>query len=319
MTQNACPAGRRPPSTVGVVATITWGADVAAAYDRTTAPMFESAVLDPVVDRLAELAAGRRRRWSWRSAPAASPSRCTPAACRCTGIELSPHMVDAAAGEARRGRRRGDHRRHGHHPRRRHVPARVPRVQHDHERDHAGRAGRRASRTPPPTSNRAGASSSRSSCPRCAASRRASWAGCSTCSPATSASRRSTTSSTRSRGRTTGRTVDGRLVQHSAPYRYVWPSELDLMARLAGLAPPRPLGRLARRAVHVRQPQPGRRLREELGELLDEAFELAQVAALVDAVGVGAVLADDRVAGVPVATSARGSASRRGAPSGGSP
>ncbi len=26
--------------------------------------------------------------------------------------------------------------------------------------------------------------------------------------------------------------VDGRLVRHSAPYRYVWPSELDLMARL---------------------------------------------------------------------------------------
>jgi SAM-dependent methyltransferase len=29
--------------------------------------------------------------------------------------------------------------------------------------------------------------------------------------------------------------VDGRLVRHSAPYRYVWPSELDLMGRLAGL------------------------------------------------------------------------------------
>jgi hypothetical protein len=28
--------------------------------------------------------------------------------------------------------------------------------------------------------------------------------------------------------------VDGRLVQHAAPYRYVWPSELDLMARIAG-------------------------------------------------------------------------------------
>jgi SAM-dependent methyltransferase len=27
----------------------------------------------------------------------------------------------------------------------------------------------------------------------------------------------------------------GRLVRHSAPYRYVWPSELDLMARLAGM------------------------------------------------------------------------------------
>jgi len=30
------------------------------------------------------------------------------------------------------------------------------------------------------------------------------------------------------------REVDGRLVRHSAPYRYVWPSELDLMAQLAG-------------------------------------------------------------------------------------
>jgi ubiquinone/menaquinone biosynthesis C-methylase UbiE len=30
--------------------------------------------------------------------------------------------------------------------------------------------------------------------------------------------------------------VGGRLVRHSAPYRYVWPAELDLMARLAGLA-----------------------------------------------------------------------------------
>jgi SAM-dependent methyltransferase len=29
--------------------------------------------------------------------------------------------------------------------------------------------------------------------------------------------------------------VDGRLVKHSAPYRYVWPSELDLMGKLAGL------------------------------------------------------------------------------------
>ena len=28
--------------------------------------------------------------------------------------------------------------------------------------------------------------------------------------------------------------ADGRLVHHAAPYRYVWPSELDLMARLAG-------------------------------------------------------------------------------------
>lgn len=30
--------------------------------------------------------------------------------------------------------------------------------------------------------------------------------------------------------------VDGRLETFSAPFRYVWPSELDLMARLAGMA-----------------------------------------------------------------------------------
>lgn len=29
--------------------------------------------------------------------------------------------------------------------------------------------------------------------------------------------------------------VDGRLIRHSAPYRYVWPAELDLMATTAGL------------------------------------------------------------------------------------
>ena len=28
--------------------------------------------------------------------------------------------------------------------------------------------------------------------------------------------------------------VDGRMLHHAAPYRYVWPAELDLMARLAG-------------------------------------------------------------------------------------
>ena len=27
--------------------------------------------------------------------------------------------------------------------------------------------------------------------------------------------------------------IGGRLVRHSAPYRYIWPPELDLMARLA--------------------------------------------------------------------------------------
>ena len=29
--------------------------------------------------------------------------------------------------------------------------------------------------------------------------------------------------------------IDGELASRSAPFRYVWPSELDLMARLAGM------------------------------------------------------------------------------------
>jgi SAM-dependent methyltransferase len=33
------------------------------------------------------------------------------------------------------------------------------------------------------------------------------------------------------------RTADGTFKKSSAPFRYVWPSELDLMARLAGLTP----------------------------------------------------------------------------------
>ena len=55
---------------------------------------------------------------------------------------------------------------------------------------------------------------------------------------------------------------DGRLVRHSAPYRYVWPSELDLMARLAG-SDSGTAGRAGTGAVHLRQPEPGRGLRKE--------------------------------------------------------
>jgi SAM-dependent methyltransferase len=72
---------------------ITWGEDVAAAYDATSAAMFAPEVLDPAVARLAELAAG---------GPALELAIGTgrvalPLAQRgveVRGIELSPHMVD---------------------------------------------------------------------------------------------------------------------------------------------------------------------------------------------------------------------------------
>ena len=55
----------------------------------------------------------------------------------------------------------------------------------------------------------------------------------------------------------------GRLVRHSAPYRYVWPSELDLMARIAGLRLRDRWAGWDRSALHLRQPEPGRGVREE--------------------------------------------------------
>ena len=46
----------------------------------------------------------------------------------------------------------------------------------------------------------------------------------------------------------------------SIPFRYVWPAELDLMARLAGMTAPRALAGLGSLAVHEREPQARLRL-----------------------------------------------------------
>ena len=69
--------------------------------------------------------------------------------------------------------------------------------------------------------------------PSCAGRPLGRAAGSSSSIPITSGSRPSTTPWTRSPGHTTG-SRRGQLVRHSAPYRYVWPAELDLMARITG-------------------------------------------------------------------------------------
>ena len=53
----------------------------------------------------------------------------------------------------------------------------------------------------------------------------------------------------------------GRLVRHSAPYRYVWPSELDLMAKITGPGSGT-AGQAGTERRSLRQPKPGRRIRE---------------------------------------------------------
>ena len=61
---------------------------------------------------------------------------------------------------------------------------------------------------------------------------------------------------------------DGKVDVISPPFRYVWPSELDLMARLAGMSLREP-GRLEAGAVHERQRQARLRLGETTGRLDD--------------------------------------------------
>jgi SAM-dependent methyltransferase len=80
------------------VATNTWGQLTAAAYDATSATMFEPSVLDPAVDRLAELArGGRALEFAVGTGRIALPLSARGVSVH--GIELSPHMVEQLRGK----------------------------------------------------------------------------------------------------------------------------------------------------------------------------------------------------------------------------
>jgi SAM-dependent methyltransferase len=75
------------------MATVVWGPEIAAAYDRTSEAMFAPDVLDPMVDRLAELAGdGRALELAIGTGRVALPLRARGV--RVSGIELSAHMVE---------------------------------------------------------------------------------------------------------------------------------------------------------------------------------------------------------------------------------
>jgi SAM-dependent methyltransferase len=73
---------------------VEWGPEIAAAYDRTAADMYAPDVLDPVVDRLAELAepGGRALELAIGTGRVALPL--TARGVEVHGVELSPHMVE---------------------------------------------------------------------------------------------------------------------------------------------------------------------------------------------------------------------------------
>jgi SAM-dependent methyltransferase len=75
------------------MASITWGEDVAAAYDVSSAEMYAAEVLGPTVDRLAELAkGGPALEFAIGTGRVALPL--TQRGIEVHGVELSPHMVD---------------------------------------------------------------------------------------------------------------------------------------------------------------------------------------------------------------------------------
>src|SRR5690348_9901096 len=75
------------------MATVEWGPEIAAVYDATTAEMFAPAVVDPVVDVLAELAdGGRALELAIGTGRVALPLR--DRGVDVAGIELSPAMVE---------------------------------------------------------------------------------------------------------------------------------------------------------------------------------------------------------------------------------
>jgi SAM-dependent methyltransferase len=75
------------------MASITWERDLAVVYDATYSAMFESPVLDPIVDLLASLAGGGRAlELAVGTGRVALPLSARGIAVH--GIELSPHMVD---------------------------------------------------------------------------------------------------------------------------------------------------------------------------------------------------------------------------------
>ena len=196
--------------------------------------MFEPAVVDPVVDFLAGLAGeGRALELGIGTGRIALPlaRRGVPV----HGIELSNAM--AARLREKPGGRRG--RRHDRRlrddDRGRCVRGRLPRLQHDHEPDHAGRAGRLL--------------------PERRSASRAGWLlrrrgdgsrAHNDCVPPGDTFRVFDSSETHwgideydvaNQGLVSHHfdLADGRFELLSMPFRYVWPAELDLMAELAGM------------------------------------------------------------------------------------
>ena len=210
-----------------------FGERVAERYDESSADMFDPAVVDPAVDFLAGLAGdGAALELGIGTGRIALPL--SQRGVRVHGIDLSEAMVaklrekpgaeqiEVTIGDFATTRVDGD------------VLPRLPRLQHDQQPDDPGRAGRllperrsasRAGRLLRDRGERAGppdASAGRRP-PRCSTSAEE-HVGIDEYDVA-------------NQGLISHHfwPVEGKWEQRSIPFRYTWPAELDLMARLAGM------------------------------------------------------------------------------------
>jgi SAM-dependent methyltransferase len=206
---------------------------IAKTYEAKWPELFEPAVVDPVVRFLADLAGtGAALELGIGTGRIAIPL--SQRGVRGHGIDLSPRHGRPAPGQAGQRRHRRDHRRLRHHQRGRDVRARLPRAQHDHEPDDPGRAGRllpERRRTP-------GAGRvlrDRSQVPELQRLPPGETVRAFTLAPTHLGFDEYEVAT---QGLTSHHywVADGQLEPRSTPFRYVWPSELDLMARLAGMS-----------------------------------------------------------------------------------
>ena len=151
------------------------------------------------------------------------------------GIDLSPDMVEqllSKPGADAIGVTVGDFATRGGWMR--DVLAGLPGAQHDHEPDDAGRRRWPASPTSPPIWRRAGASSIEVMVPELRRLPPGETVRAFTVTPTHLGFEEYDVATQRSGPTTTG-SATGRSRHSRAPFRYVWPAELDLMARLAGM------------------------------------------------------------------------------------
>lgn len=74
------------------VPSVTWGPEIAAAYDSTSAAMYDPAVLGPTIDALYELAGGGPA-LEFAIGTGRVGLALAARGIRVSGIELSPHMA----------------------------------------------------------------------------------------------------------------------------------------------------------------------------------------------------------------------------------